>query len=114
MSEAVPLAIDRGTNSTRWLAVEERGGVAARAQSPVSVSTPRPAQPSGGRRSDTQSSHAARAGIVGLTIERTKVAELSAMGAYLAGISSGAFTSDGLKHVDRGAERFVSATCHAS
>jgi len=46
------------------------------------------------------------AGIGGLPIERTEVAELSVMGAaYLAGISSGAFTWDGLKHVDRGAER---------
>jgi len=50
------------------------------------------------------------AGIVGLLIERTEVAELSAMGAYLAGGASGVFAWDGLKHIDRGAERFVSAT----
>jgi glycerol kinase len=51
------------------------------------------------------------ADIVGLPVERTEVAELSAMGAaHLAGISSGVFTWDGLKQFDRGAERFVPAT----
>jgi len=108
MSEALPLATDQGRSSTKRLAVEERFGVVARAQSRVSVSTPQPAQPSGGRRSPTRNCQTMQpeAGIGGLPIERTEVAELSVMGAaYLAGISSGAFTWDGLKHADRGAER---------
>lgn len=47
------------------------------------------------------------ADMVGVPIERTAVAELSAMGAaHLAGISSGLFTLDGLKRLDRGTERF--------
>jgi hypothetical protein len=110
MSEALPLATDQGRSSTKRLAVEARG-VVARAQPQVSVGTPRPARPSGGRRSPTRNRQLMQpeAGIGGLPIERSEVAELPVMGAaYLAGISSGAFTWDGLKHVDRGAVRCVS------
>jgi len=48
------------------------------------------------------------ADMVGVPIERTAVAELSALGvAHLAGISSGVFTWEGLKRLDRGTERFA-------
>jgi glycerol kinase len=48
------------------------------------------------------------ADMVGVPIERTAVAELSALGvAHLAGVSSGVFTWEGLKRLDRGTERFV-------
>jgi glycerol kinase len=47
------------------------------------------------------------ADMVGVAIERTAVAELSALGvAHLAGISSGLFTWESLKQLDRGKERF--------
>src|SRR5262249_39780792 len=47
------------------------------------------------------------ADMVGIPIERTAVAELSALGvAHLAGVSSGVFTLEGLKRLDRGTERF--------
>jgi glycerol kinase len=48
------------------------------------------------------------ADMVGVPIERTAVAELSALGvAHLAGVSSGVFTWEGLKRLDRRTERFV-------
>jgi len=48
------------------------------------------------------------ADMVGLQVERTKVAELSAMGvAHLAGVSAGLFTLESLAKLDRGAERFA-------
>jgi glycerol kinase len=48
------------------------------------------------------------ADMVGVPIERTAVAELSAIGtAHLAGISSGLFTWEGLKRLNRGTKRFV-------
>jgi glycerol kinase len=47
------------------------------------------------------------ADMVGVPIERTAVAELSAMGvAHLAGISGGLFTWEGLQRLDRRTERF--------
>jgi glycerol kinase len=51
------------------------------------------------------------ADMVGAPVERTPVAELSAMGAaQLAGVSAGLFTLEGLGKLDRGAERFVPRT----
>jgi glycerol kinase len=48
------------------------------------------------------------ADMVDLPVERTPVAELSAMGAaHLAGVSAGLFTLEGLSRFDRGAERFT-------
>lgn len=48
------------------------------------------------------------ADMVGLPVERTPVAELSAIGvAHLAGVSAGLFTLEGLRTLDRGAERFA-------
>lgn len=48
------------------------------------------------------------ADMVGVPVERPAVAELSAMGAaHLAGLSSGLFTWDGLRRLDRGSERFM-------
>src|SRR5262249_39450961 len=42
MSGALLLAIDQGTSSTKCLVVDARGGVVARGQAPVSVTTPEP------------------------------------------------------------------------
>ena len=43
-----------------------------------------------------------------IPVERTSVAELSALGvAHLAGLSAGVFTMEQLKQFDRGAERFA-------
>jgi glycerol kinase len=42
MSDALLLAIDQGTSSTKCLVVDAQGGVAARGQAPVSVATPQP------------------------------------------------------------------------
>ena len=48
------------------------------------------------------------ADMVDLPVERTQVAELSAMGvAHLAGVSAGLFTLESLSRLDRGAERFA-------
>lgn len=48
------------------------------------------------------------ADMVGAPVERTTVAELSAMGAaQLAGVGAGLFTLEGLSGLDRGAERFA-------
>jgi glycerol kinase len=48
------------------------------------------------------------ADMVGAPVERTSVAELSAMGAaQLAGVSVGLFTLEGLSRLDRGAEQFA-------
>lgn len=48
------------------------------------------------------------ADMIGIPVERTPVAELSAMGvAHLAGVSAGLFSWDGLKQMDRGAQRFA-------
>ena len=48
------------------------------------------------------------ADMVDVPVERTPVAELSAMGvAHLAGVSAGLFTLEGLGKLDRGAERFA-------
>jgi glycerol kinase len=48
------------------------------------------------------------ADMIGAPVERTPVAELSAMGvAHLAGIGAGLFTLAGLLSMDRGAERFT-------
>jgi glycerol kinase len=48
------------------------------------------------------------ADMVDLPVERTSVAELSAMGAaHLAGMSAGLFTFESLGQLDRGAERFA-------
>jgi glycerol kinase len=48
------------------------------------------------------------ADMVGAPVERTSVAELSAMGvAHLAGVSAGLFTIESLSRLDRGAERFA-------
>jgi glycerol kinase len=48
------------------------------------------------------------ADMVGAPVERTSVAELSAMGAaHLAGVSAGLFTLESLSRLDRGAERFA-------
>ena len=48
------------------------------------------------------------ADLIGLPVERTAVAELSAMGvAHLAGVSAGVFTLDGLARRDRGGETFA-------
>ena len=48
------------------------------------------------------------ADIAGLPVERTPVAELSAMGAaHMAGVSVGVFTLESLKRLDRGGERFT-------
>ena len=48
------------------------------------------------------------ADMVDLPVERTPVAELSAMGvAHLAGVSAGLFTLESLSKLDRGAERFA-------
>ena len=45
--------------------------------------------------------------MVGVPVERTDVAELSAMGvAQLAGVSAGLFTMEGLSRVDRGGKGF--------
>jgi glycerol kinase len=45
--------------------------------------------------------------MVGVPVERTDVAELSAMGvAHLAGVSAGVFTLEGLRHLDRGGQAF--------
>ena len=45
--------------------------------------------------------------MVGVPVERTDVAELSAMGvAHLAGVSAGLFTFDGLRRLDRGGQAF--------
>ncbi len=50
------------------------------------------------------------ADMVGAPVERTSVAELSAMGAaQLAGVSAGLFTLEELGRLDRGAERFTPA-----
>ncbi len=47
------------------------------------------------------------ADMVGVPVERTDVAELSAMGvAHLAGVSAGLFTFDGLRRLDRGGQAF--------
>jgi len=47
------------------------------------------------------------ADMVGVPVERTDVAELSAMGvAQLAGVSAGLFTMEGLSRVDRGGKGF--------
>jgi glycerol kinase len=47
------------------------------------------------------------ADMVGVPVVRTDTAELSAMGAaHLAGVSSGVFTLDGLRRLDRGGTRF--------
>jgi glycerol kinase len=47
------------------------------------------------------------ADMVGVPVERTRVAEVSAMGvAHLAGISTGLFTFDSLRRLNRGAEAF--------
>ena len=47
------------------------------------------------------------ADMVGVPVERTDVAELSAMGvAHLAGVSAGLFTFDGLRRLDRGGKAF--------
>jgi glycerol kinase len=47
------------------------------------------------------------ADMVGVPVERTDVAELSAMGvAQLAGVSAGLFTFDGLRRLDRGGQAF--------
>ncbi len=48
------------------------------------------------------------ADMVDVPVERTAVAELSAMGvAHLAGVSAGLFTLESLSRLDRGAERFT-------
>jgi glycerol kinase len=48
------------------------------------------------------------ADMIGAPVERTPVAELSAMGvAQLAGVSAGLFTFEALQRMDRGAERFT-------
>ena len=48
------------------------------------------------------------ADMVDLPVERTPVAELSAMGvAHLAGVSAGLFSLESLSKLDRGAERFA-------
>jgi glycerol kinase len=48
------------------------------------------------------------ADMVGVPVERTSVAELSAMGvAHLAGVSAGLFTLEGLSRMDRGAQGFT-------
>jgi glycerol kinase len=48
------------------------------------------------------------ADLIGLPVERTAVAELSAMGvAHLAGVGAGVFTLDGLARRDRGGETFM-------
>ena len=48
------------------------------------------------------------ADMVGAPVERTTVAELSAMGAaQLAGVSAGLFTLEELTRLDRGVERFA-------
>ena len=48
------------------------------------------------------------ADMVGAPVERTSVAELSAMGAaHLAGVSAGIFTLEGLSKLGRGAEQFA-------
>jgi glycerol kinase len=47
------------------------------------------------------------ADMVGVPVERTDVAELSAVGvAHLAGISAGLFTTEGLSRLDRGSKAF--------
>ncbi len=47
------------------------------------------------------------ADMVAVPVERTDVAELSAMGvAHLAGVSAGVFTIDGLRRLDRGGQAF--------
>ena len=47
------------------------------------------------------------ADMVGVPVERTDVAELSAMGvAHLAGVSAGLFTMEGLSRLDRGGKAF--------
>jgi glycerol kinase len=47
------------------------------------------------------------ADMVGVPVERTDVAELSAMGvAHLAGVGAGLFTFDGLRRLDRGGTTF--------
>jgi glycerol kinase len=48
------------------------------------------------------------ADMVGVPVERTTIAELSAMGvAHLAGVQAGLFTVDGLSRMDRGAQVFA-------
>ena len=48
------------------------------------------------------------ADMAGLPVERTPVAELSAMGvAHLAGVTAGLFTMESLQQSDRGTERFA-------
>ena len=47
------------------------------------------------------------ADMVAVPVERTDVAELSAMGvAHLAGVSAGVFTIDSLRRLDRGGQAF--------
>ena len=40
MSDALLLAIDNGTSSTKCLVVDDRGQVVGRGQTPVSLATP--------------------------------------------------------------------------
>jgi glycerol kinase len=48
------------------------------------------------------------ADMVGVSVERTSVAELSAMGvAHLAGLTAGIFTLAGLGQIDRGSQGFM-------
>ena len=42
MSDALVLAIDNGTSSTKCLVVDDRGQVVGRGQAPVSLATPEP------------------------------------------------------------------------
>jgi glycerol kinase len=55
------------------------------------------------------------ADMVGVPVERTSVAELSAMGvAQLAGLSAGLFTLESLGQMDRGGERFTPGAASAA
>ena len=53
--------------------------------------------------------------MVGAPVERTSVAELSAMGvAHLAGLTAGIFTLESLGQIDRGSERFTPGPASAT
>jgi glycerol kinase len=55
------------------------------------------------------------ADMVGAPVERTSVAELSAMGvAHLAGLTAGLFTLESLGQIDRGSERFTPGPASAT
>jgi glycerol kinase len=55
------------------------------------------------------------ADMVGVPVERTSVAELSAMGvAQLAGLTAGLFPLESLGQIDRGSQRFAPGAASAT